>query len=91
MSREIARWVVSFTGDQAPFTARREAFRSLLDVVGVSMAGAGHAACGTVRTVAAMEYGAGDCTVLGAGKHGSALAAALVNGTASHVLDFDDV
>ena len=91
VSREIARWVVGFTGDQAPFTARREAFRSLLDVVGVSMAGADHAACGKVRTVTAMEYGAGDCTVLGAGKHGSALAAALVNGTASHVLDFDDV
>ncbi len=90
-SHELARWVVGFTGNQAPVKARQEAFRSLLDVVGVSMAGAGHAACGKVRSVAAMEYGAGACTVLGAADRGSALASALVNGTASHVLDFDDV
>ena len=82
---------MGFTGDQAPIKARQEAFRSLLDVVGVSIAGAGHAACGKVRTVAAMEYGSGHCTVLGAADRGSALAAAWVNGTASHVLDFDDV
>ena len=39
VSGEIARWVTGFTGDQAPINARHEAYRSLLDVVGVSMAG----------------------------------------------------
>lgn len=87
----VARWVAGFASDQAPVGARRAAARSLLDVVGVSMGGAGHAACERVRSVVALEYGAGDSTVLGAERRGSALAAALVNGTASHVLDFDDV
>ena len=91
VSGEIARWVTGFTGDQAPINARHEAYRSLLDVVGVSMAGAGHEICSQVRCVSETEYGSGNCTVLGAARRGSALAAALVNGTASHVLDFDDV
>ena len=91
VSRELARWVTGFTGDQAPTNARHEAYRSLLDVVGVSMAGAGHEVCSQVRCISETEYGSGNCTVLGAARRGSALAAALVNGTASHVLDFDDV
>jgi len=91
VSRALARWVVGFKAEQAPTKARLEASRSLLDVVGVSIAGAGHTLCGRVRTVALMEYGSGDCTVLGSAQRSSALAAALVNGTASHVLDFDDV
>ena len=57
VSREIARWVTGFTGDQVPSNARHEAYRSLLDVVGVSMAGAGHEVCSKVLAVSATEYG----------------------------------
>jgi 2-methylcitrate dehydratase PrpD len=91
VSRALARWVVGFKAEQAPIEARHEAGRSLMDVVGVSIAGAGHKVCGSVRSVALVEHGVGDCTVLGSAQRGSAMAAALVNGTASHVLDFDDV
>ena len=60
-------------------------------MVGVSLAGADHVACRQLRAVAAQQYGAGECTVLGAPHRGPAFAAALVNGTAAHALDFDDV
>ena len=91
ISRLIADWVVGFALDHAPVVAYREAGRSILDVIGVSLAGADHETCQRVRDLAAVEYGSGRCTVLGADRHGSASAAALVNGTAAHVLDFDDV
>ena len=87
----MAEWVAAFAVDQAPATVRHEAGRSLLDVVGVSLAGADHIACRQLRALAAQQYGGGDCTVLGATHRGPAFAAALVNGTAAHVLDFDDV
>ena len=87
----IAAWVVSFSSEDAPALVRREAWRSILDVIGVSLAGAGHETCQRLRDLAASEHGPGPCTVLGAALPGSASAAALVNGAAAHVLDFDDV
>lgn len=87
----LAQWSASFSLDDAPEAARLEALRSLLDVVGVSIAGATHETCGRMRALAEAEHGAGPCTILGSTRRLSASAAALVNGTAAHVLDFDDV
>jgi len=44
-----------------------------------------------VRALALNQFGTGPCTMLGSNAPASACAAALVNGTAAHALDFDDV
>ncbi|MBM3571895.1 MAG: MmgE/PrpD family protein [Alphaproteobacteria bacterium] len=90
-AESIARWVVAFDLDHAPHDARHEAVRSILDVIGVSIAGIDHETCQRMRALAATEYGPGNCTVIGGAKSGSASAAALVNGVAAHVLDYEDV
>jgi 2-methylcitrate dehydratase PrpD len=87
----IADWIAGFSLDHAPDAARHEAQRSILDVIGVSLAGANHETCRRIGALVAVEHGSGRCTVLGSVVPGSASAAALVNGTAAHVLDFDDV
>lgn len=91
IARLIADWIAGFSLDHAPGVAHHEAQRSILDVIGVSLAGADHDTCRRVGALAAVEHGPGRCTVLGSAAPGSASAAALVNGTAAHVLDFDDV
>ena len=59
------------------------------DIVGCLLAGANDEA--TVRVArAARRWGAGPCSVVGQAATLSAPAAALVNGTAAHALDFDD-
>jgi 2-methylcitrate dehydratase PrpD len=62
----------------------------VLDWFGVTVAGSREPAAQIVLAEAA-EEGAGMCTVVGCGQRLPASMAALVNGTASHALDYDDV
>lgn len=87
----IGTWVAGFSATDAPVAARHEARRSLLDVLGVSIAGTTQASTALVRELARTQFGDGPCTVLGSHKPASACGAAFVNGTASHALDLDDV
>ena len=70
-------------------TCRIGARRAIQDTLAVMLAGQGEAGVASVRR-AATQWGAGGCFTVG----GSGLAApwaALVNGTAAHALDYDDV
>ena len=91
LTGHIGAWVAGFSATRAPASARHEAGRCLLDVMGVSIAGSTHPNCALVREFAQNQFGAGRCTVLGSDTSASACAAALVNGTAAHALDLDDV
>ncbi|HXD55810.1 MAG TPA: MmgE/PrpD family protein [Solirubrobacteraceae bacterium] len=63
---------------------------ALLDWFAVTLAGSAEPAARLVRETVGAS-GAGECTVVGRAGRLPARDAALVNGTASHALDFDDV
>ncbi len=72
-----------------PEAALASAHRQFIDVIAVSIPGAGEPATRRVLdTVAA--WGEGPSTVIGSTNRLAAPWAALVNGTAAHALDFDD-
>jgi 2-methylcitrate dehydratase PrpD len=62
----------------------------LLDVLGTTVAGS-RTPAGRIAAGALGADGGGSCTVVGRPERLPAYAAALVNGTAGHALDFDDV
>ena len=62
----------------------------ILDLVGVSLAGAHDPLCARVAAYAMASHAAGRSSLLGRPERLSPVGAALVNGTAGHVLDFDD-
>jgi len=65
------------------------ATRAILDTVGVALAGA---ATDTAKIVArTASFADGPCHIIGATQQCYPLNAALVNGTAAHALDFDDM
>lgn len=66
------------------------ATRSLVDTVGVALAGRGTPAVRAVRAWVGVEPAAGASTVWGEPGGRGASQAALVNATAGHALDFDD-
>ncbi len=63
----------------------------VLDYIGVTLAGARDNACNAILAEMLEMGGAPEATVYGRGVKLPALSAALVNGTFSHALDFDDV
>jgi len=85
--RALADFVVTA---MPPPEAHAAAARAVLDTIGVTLAGASEPAARIVARVATPDT-AGPCGVLGTRARGSAVAAALANGTAAHALDFDDM
>jgi 2-methylcitrate dehydratase PrpD len=77
-------------GDVLPSSACRDlAVRAAIDILGVALAGA---ATETGRIAARTVIpGPGDCHLIGGTACCDPLNAALVNGTAAHALDFDDM
>jgi 2-methylcitrate dehydratase PrpD len=68
-----------------------EAKKSISDCLGCTVAGSATVTSKMVRQVAERSSAAGAATVIG-GEHSlSAQAAALVNGTSAHALDYDDI
>jgi 2-methylcitrate dehydratase PrpD len=63
----------------------------LLDWLGVTLAGAAEPAAAILLEELHSEGSGGPCTIIGSCERLGARAAALANGTASHVLDYDDV
>ena len=72
---------------EATFAARQ----CLLDWLGVTLTGANEPLAVMLREDALADGGAAQATLLGTGERVTAKQAALVNGAASHALDFDDV
>ncbi|WP_160116032.1 MmgE/PrpD family protein [Candidatus Halocynthiibacter alkanivorans] len=90
ISAEIARFVVTCDGASVPQSARDVMKLSLLDWVAVTRAGQAEPVAEIVRSMVAEEGSTGPCTVAGL-EHGLApRGAALINGTISHALDYDD-
>ena len=88
---ELARRIKTFRYDDIPDTAVTWAKVGILDTIGVTLAGAGEECVSIVKRVQGIseETDSGPCLIFGGGRAGP-LDAALINGTASHALDFDD-
>lgn len=86
---ELGKRVVALRYDDLPPAAIRWAKVGLLDYVGVTLAGSREAAP-RLALAALGEPAAGASALFGMDCRCGALDAALVNGTASHALDFDD-
>ncbi|MCB2008635.1 MAG: MmgE/PrpD family protein [Rhodoferax sp.] len=92
LTQSIAGFAAGFSRQDIPaasITLAREAF---IDLLGVMLAGAGEPVVPILKAVTAGDTAGPPCSLLlDAGQRRSATAAALVNGTAAHALDFDDV
>ncbi|TAK98493.1 MAG: MmgE/PrpD family protein [Rhodospirillaceae bacterium] len=79
--------------DPARITPRAEAnaYASIADTVGVALAGMGEDCTRILLTTPGVATAPGESLIFATERRTSALDAALVNGTASHALDFDDV
>ena len=84
---ELAQRITALDYQDLPDDAIHWARIGILDTLGVTLAGANDPCATIVANVLASQ---GRALLLGTARRVSALDAALVNGTASHALDFDD-
>ena len=87
IATDLARRIRAFSFDGLPKTATEWAKTGLLDTVGVTLAGSSEP-CARIALRVCGSSGA--ALVFGSTQRVSVTDAALVNGTASHALDFDD-
>lgn len=90
VTRLLAEFVATYDQARIPAKTRREAVRSLVNWLGCAVGGSTHPAVGIVRTAFAPHVGEDRFTVPGLDRRTDLFTAALLQGIASHVLDFDD-
>jgi 2-methylcitrate dehydratase PrpD len=90
VTRKLARYLAAARHEDLPARVRKEAVRTLLNYVGVAVGGSRHPAVEIAVSALAPFSGPPQATLLGRRERLDALNAALVNGIASHVLDYDD-
>src|ERR1700731_106883 len=88
---QIAGKIVAIRYQDLPKGAIDWAKAAILDTVGVTLAGAGEDCARIVERTVAVGGANGECLIFGSDRRTGPLDAALVNGTAAHALDFDDV
>lgn len=86
----LARYVVSAPADSVPEKVRREAVRSFLNWAGCAVGGSRHETVDRALAAVSLFAGKPQAAILGRTERLDALHAALLNGIASHVFDFDD-
>lgn len=87
---ELAAWASRYDVSNAQPELLQAMRRCLIDVTGVMLAGAAETTPKALRSYVLKEYGEGPCTIFGYGERTTAAGAAILNGAAAHVLDFDD-
>src|SRR5215467_2009248 len=90
-TQRVIDYIVTSRFEDIPAKALTVAKGAILDCIGVALAGARHPAGGIPSEWARHAAGAGHATVWGQDFKTTAHDAALVNGTAAHALDYDDV
>ena len=91
IAKELAGRIGAFSYDVLPDEAVLWAKTAILDTVGVTLAGSGEECVRILESVHGIGDGGGPCLVFGRAARTGPLDAGLINGTASHALDFDDV
>ncbi len=86
----LADWVVRSDMSDVPIVARKEALRSIVNWIGVTVGGSSQDAVTiALRTLSALSCSSGG-NLFGRKEKLDPLRTALINGISSHVLDFDD-
>ena len=89
---QLAKFTAEMTYDKLPAQAVAVAKQCILDWLGVAIRGAHEEPAKILRSVALKMCSTGDATVFdGGSRRIDAYNAAMVNGAASHTLDFDDL
>jgi 2-methylcitrate dehydratase PrpD len=91
LTRRIAEHGIGIRFDALPQDVVSVAKCCLIDWLGVTLAGAQEEMCKILRDEAQEEGAKEQASVIGGGFRTSLMQAALLNGTASHALDYDDV
>jgi 2-methylcitrate dehydratase PrpD len=91
LTRALAEQARTLTWTDLPDDVRTLARQCVLDYVACTLAGSQEALTGILLAEMQEQGGAPVATVIGHGARLPVLSAALVNGAASHALDFDDV
>jgi len=91
LAQELARRINALSYDTLPPEAVQAAKVGILDLVGVTLAGASEDTTRIPAQVLLRGASGGSSLVFGGTSRASALDAALINGTAAHALDFDDM
>lgn len=86
----LARFAVETETSSLPADVVHAARRAILDTIGVALAGSMEPASRIIADHVSDWDGAAESVIWGTDERVSASKAALANGTASHVLDFDD-
>lgn len=86
----LAELVCAFSKRELTPRALRAARTGIIDTVGVTLAGVPEGCTQTLLRTPGVATAPGGATIFGTSRRSSALEAALVNGTASHALDYDD-
>jgi 2-methylcitrate dehydratase PrpD len=90
VTRDLSAFLARFRYEDLPEAAVHEARRSVLDWLGCALAGSRHPTLGKLLPVLETLTGKPQASVLGRGIQFGLLEAALANGQAGHVLDYDD-
>ena len=88
--RALADRIAEVTFEALPREAVVAAKEGILDTVGVTLAGSKEDTTAVVARTLRWTAGQGAALIFGGCERVDALSAALINGTASHALDFDD-
>lgn len=86
----LANWVVESKFSDIPQPVRNEAVRSLLNWAGCAIGGSGHETVDRALAAVRPFAGRAEARLFGRREKLDALHAALLNGIAGHVFDFDD-
>ncbi len=86
----LAERIGALRFNDLPAAAVYWAKAAILDTTGVTLAGS-REECVRILSAVVGSGTAGDCLILGGNRRTGPLDAALINGTAAHALDFDDV
>jgi 2-methylcitrate dehydratase PrpD len=90
VTKKLARYLVSARPEDLPAPVRKEAARTFLNWLGCAIGGSSHEAVDIAIEALSPFSGPPQSAVLGRTERLDVLHAALVNGIASHVFDFDD-
>lgn len=89
-SEALAERFLTFSRSEMDPAAVERATVAITDTIGVALAGMDHEAMDMLKAVVLPTATAGAATILGSDLRLNALDAALLNGTAAHMLDYDD-
>lgn len=90
ISRAFARNIRAFSRRDLPDEAYNRARNAIIDTLGVTLAGSQHEGSTILRSVIVPTAAFGASRVFGTDLRLNSLDAALLNGTAAHMLDYDD-